>query len=220
MRYRVLLCLFIYSVFSSAQSLTLPIEENHFIIDVENNIVIAHIDSIEAYEDLSIINNLIISFNEDNYQFTTTPINLTYSSSYEINNSINLYTLYFTPLPLISIETQYEIIDEPKVQALFTYSDNTQIVTSNIGIELRGGISHNFPKKTFDIEFWGDSIGLITQDVQFGNLRSDDDWILDGLYNEPLRIRSYIAKSYGFQFIHHITVQKNLRQKQVLMLNM
>ncbi len=29
--------------------------------------------------------------------------------------------------------------------------------------------------------------------MQFGELREDDDWILDDLYNEPLRLRSYTA---------------------------
>jgi len=50
-----------------------------------------------------------------------------------------------------------------------------------------------FRKKTFDLEFWTDATGVDNRNVQCGNLRSDDDWILDALYNEPLRLRSYVA---------------------------
>mgnify|MGYP000084538273 FL=1 len=64
---------------------------------------------------------------------------------------------------------------------------------SNIGIEIRGGSSQAFPKKTYDLEFWEDDFGDENINVHFGDLRSDDDWILDALYNEPLRLRSYIA---------------------------
>lgn len=103
------------------------------------------------------------------------------------------YTLYFTQLPIISIESSNEILDEPKTLANFIYSDESQILISKIGIELRGGSSQKFPKKTYDIEFWKDNEGSDNYNVQFGDLRSDDDWILDALYNEPLRLRSYIA---------------------------
>ena len=43
------------------------------------------------------------------------------------------------------------------------------------------------------MEFWNDTLGAVTSDVSFGELRTDDDWILDALYNEPLRLRSYVA---------------------------
>ena len=107
--------------------------------------------------------------------------------------SSDQFVLYFTPLPIISIETNNIIVDEPKVQAVFTYSDNEQTLSSNIGIEIRGGASQSYPKKTYDIEFWDDETGNLNVDMKFGQLREDDDWILDALYNEPLRLRSYTA---------------------------
>ena len=54
-------------------------------------------------------------------------------------------------------------------------------------------------KKTYDLEFWNDEIGADTKNVQFGELRLDDDWILDALYNEPLRLRSYVANKIWLQ---------------------
>lgn len=104
------------------------------------------------------------------------------------------WTFLNAQLPTIVINTNEEIPDEPKVPGTFTYTDgNGVILTSNIGIEIRGGFSQTFPKKTYDLEFWNDPTGSETIDVQFGDMREDDDWILDAMYNEPLRINSFIA---------------------------
>ena len=97
-------------------------------------------------------------------------------------------------IPTIVISTDEEIVDEPKVPAILTYTDDEgQVLTSNIGIEIRGGFSQTYPKKTYDIEFWEDPTGTETQDVQFGDLREDDDWVLDAMYNEPLRVNSFMT---------------------------
>lgn len=97
-------------------------------------------------------------------------------------------------IPIISIHSNEEIIDEPKVPATFTYTGvDGEVISSNIGIEIRGGFSQDLPKKTYDIEFWDDPTGNETLDVQFGELREDDDWILDAMYNEPLRLNSFIT---------------------------
>ncbi len=97
-------------------------------------------------------------------------------------------------IPTISIHTDQEIVDEPKVPGTFIYTGvNGEIISSNIGIEIRGGFSQTYPKKTYDIEFWNDASGSESIDVKFGSLREDDDWILDAMYNEPLRINSFIT---------------------------
>ena len=114
---------------------------------------------------------------------------LSYSSPIQQND----YTLYLTAFPIINIKANDSIVDEPKKAAKLTYYDHKNTIQSTIGIELRGNISQTFPKKTYDIEFWEDEKGLNNKDVKFKDLRSDDDWILDGIYNEPLRLRSYIA---------------------------
>lgn len=103
-------------------------------------------------------------------------------------------------IPVLTIFANQEIPDEPKVPATLAYIDNDgEEVTKYIGIEVRGGFSQTYPKKTFDIEFWTDGIGSDTEDVQFGSLRSDDDWVLDALYNEPLRINSYLSHKLWLQ---------------------
>ncbi len=195
MKKHLLLLSLIYASICNSQVLTINVSENNFGIDETLSIIVSRIQNINYYQDLSGYDEIVITFGESNYSFASMPNNLEYSNSYLVINgsNSNQYTLYFTPLPIVSIESNNTIVDEPKVLASFTYSDEEQTTTSNIGIELRGGHSQSFPKKTYDIEFWDDDIGDETADMQFGELRDDDDWILDALYNEPLRIRSYIA---------------------------
>ncbi len=183
------------SIVCLSQSLTIDIPENHFKIDETNSLIVSHIENIETYNNITGFSEVVISLNQKDYNFDAMPTALEYSDSYLITetNTTNQYTLYFTQLPIISIESPNTILDEPKTLANFVYADSEQVLISKIGIELRGGFSQSFPKKTYDLEFWEDDNGEDTHNVQFGNLRSDDDWILDALYNEPLRLRSYIA---------------------------
>ena len=176
-----------------SQTLNIEIPENHFGLDNDISLVLSLLDSSEDYSDLSGFTEVIISLNGDDYTFDSVPNSIDYSTSYTISNSTDQFTLYFTELPIIDIRSDNEIVDEPKVLAEFIYADEEQVLVSNIGIELRGRFSQTFPKKTYDLEFWEDEIGDETQNVQFKDLRSDDDWILDAIYNEPLRLRSHIS---------------------------
>lgn len=176
-----------------AQTLDITIDEHHFQIDNSNDLVVCHLDDISTYTGLQSFNRINIIFNGLSYRFTSVPNRLDYMNSYEIKKGPDRKTLYFTKLPLVSITTTNTIIDEPKVAANFVYADDTQVVTSDVGIELRGGSSQAFPKKTYDLEFWTDPSGADTEKYQFGDMREDDDWILDGIYNEPLRLRAHFS---------------------------
>lgn len=103
------------------------------------------------------------------------------------------YKAYITHLPLIKINAPNGIVNEPKRLAQISYAYKDTALTSYAGIELRGSSSIVFPKKTYDINFYKDSTGIENQDFKLAGMRSDDDWILDGLYNEPLRMRSYLS---------------------------
>jgi len=205
----IISCIF-QSFFCFSQTLTININENYFGVDESRQLIICHIENIDSYSDLSNYNEVIIDLNTNSFLFNIMPNSLSYTNSFSINNQTtsNNYTLYFTELPLVFINSSNTIVDEPKVLASFTYADNDQIITSNIGIEIRGGGSQSYPKKTYDIEFWEDNIGDDTHNVQFKNLRNDDDWILDALYNEPLRLRSFIANKLWLD-IHTPHYQNN-----------
>lgn len=178
----------------SSQTLNIQVPDHHFGIDENLSIIVSRIQNIEDYQDIGNYKEIIITLGENDYSFISIPTHLSYSNSYVVeDNASSRFVLYFTQLPLIAIDTDNEIVDEPKVLAHWAYTDDEQTTTSNIGIELRGGSSQAYPKKTYDIEFWADETGDENLNMQFGELREDDDWILDALYNEPLRLRSYTA---------------------------
>lgn len=179
----------------NSQTLAVNISDNEFGIDESLSVIVSRIQNIGNYQNIGKYGEIIITFGGNNYSFLSIPSSLEYSNSYVIEelNTSKQYTLYFTQLPIILIASDDTIVDEPKVLASLVYTDDEQTVTSDIGIELRGGSSQVYPKKTYDLEFWEDSTGVENRDMQFGELREDDDWILDALYNEPLRIRSYTA---------------------------
>lgn len=195
------LVLIFKTIFSLSQNLIINISENQFGVDGSNSLIVSHIENIENYTDIASYSEIVINLDEKKYYFSSIPVSLQYSNSYLIMDAHTSkeYTLYFTELPLVLVESTTTIPDEPKVLANFIYSDNEQTVVSNVGIEIRGGISQTYPKKNYDLEFWEDTIGDENRDVQFGKLRADDDWILNGLYNEPLRIRSYTANKLWLQ---------------------
>lgn len=177
----------------TSKTLVIDIPAPDFQIDTTKNLVLSRIDAIETYSNLSMYSEVIISFAGNDYDFVNQPSSLTYSDKYSITKDGIVYTLYFSKLPIISINTsQQSIPDEPKILASFTYSDEKQrLTTPFLGIEKRGGVSQGYPKNTYDLEFWADATGATSVDAQFGNLRNDNDWVLDAMYNEPLRMRAY-----------------------------
>ncbi|MFD2565107.1 CotH kinase family protein [Aquimarina rubra] len=118
---------------------------------------------------------------------------INYTKGYEVDYQNEVFKLYLTELPLIQIISSQQIKDDPKTRATLTFSNQDTLIKALTGIEYRGNISLKFPKKSYDLEFWDDPDEQTSKDMQFGNLRKDDDWILDGLYNEPLRLRSYFC---------------------------
>lgn len=195
MKLPLLLIILFFTKLLTAQELTINVLDHNFGIDENKSLIVSHIDDINNYTNTSEYSEITITLGQNSYNFDSVPNSLDYSNSYLINDiaTSNQYTIYFTQLPIILIDSDNAIVDEPKVLANFVYSDEEQTLVSNIGIELRGGSSQSYPKKTYDIEFWDDELGDETNNEQFGELRNDDDWILDALYNEPLRLRSYIA---------------------------
>ncbi|GAA4271954.1 CotH kinase family protein [Aquimarina gracilis] len=179
----------ILPVTAQKNQLILPAKESYG-VDYKNKIIVWNLDikktsnqpSALAYK-VSFENKLSLSIPIDS---------LSYSKKYQIQNRDTIFLLYLTELPLIKIAAD-TILDDPKKVSNFSYFHKDTIRKANAGIEFRGNISLKFPKKSFDLEFWEDIKEKTSIDMQFADLRDDDDWILDGLYNEPLRLRSYIA---------------------------
>ncbi|MBC6612945.1 CotH kinase family protein [Hymenobacter sp. BT507] len=104
------------------------------------------------------------------------------------------YTLYFTELPIININTRNTIVDAPSVFADFSISEtNGNVSNYAVGIEYRGGTSQSRPKKSYELSFLTDTLSAASRDVSFLGMRNDNKWNLQALYNEPLRTRSKVS---------------------------
>jgi hypothetical protein len=107
-------------------------------------------------------------------------------------------------LPIIVIETQNEIIDEPKVEAFLKIFDksnessamnsltDTPLFQHKIGIEKRGESSLLHPKNSYGFELWNESNTESVEDSLFG-LPEESDWILYGPYTDRSYLRNYLA---------------------------
>ena len=173
-------------------TLEVSIDPSRFHVD-EKNLMILCQDNLEGYASLTDSAEVRLLSGSDTCRFVEKQVILSHRSSYPVQKSDTIYQLFFTQLPVIQINSSASIPDEKKVSAKFEYTDDAQQLSATIGIETRGGFSQSLPKKTYDLEFWEDETGENSRDVQFGSLREDDDWVLDALFNEPLRIRSYVS---------------------------
>jgi len=122
---------------------------------------------------------------------------------YNYKDSIKLVK---TRLPLIQIHSQEPIVDEPKTLVRIQYTHNDTVLDLVAGIELRGNSALRYPKKSYDLEFRNPKNTEESIDVQLEDMREDDDWILNSIYNEPLRLRSRFSNALWLQ------MRKNLEK--------
>lgn len=183
--------IFLFSLSSYSQKL--HIEKNQFQIDTIHNIIVSRLQNVNNSASGTSYDSAEIALNGDLYTFKNVPDTLSTAASYEILKEDKSFTLYFTQLPLISINSSVTLVDEPKVATDLTHADDEQVFTSICGVEYRGGFSQTFPKKSLDLEFCEDAESEESRKVQLSGLREDDDWVLDAIYNEPLRLRAYVG---------------------------
>jgi hypothetical protein len=170
---------------------TIRINPNQFFIDFDKKLVLTNAD-------VGMVNstwtgtksNILL---QEVCEFLAPVTNLEFGQDYSVFiPSLNTrFALYFTQLPIISIATNNTIVDEPDVLATFKMIESDQhYLESYIGIQIRGGWTQTLPKKSMEIEFWTDTTGNETQDFSLLGMVNDDDWNLQAMFNEPLRIRS------------------------------
>ena len=163
-----------------------------FGLDEKSNIIIWQVWNLDSLKNKIRIDNKIAFHKEFNISEEEIE-KLDYSSSIVISNK-KKYTLYLTKSPIIHLSfDETKIKSEKKINGIFKFFNKGVSSVENIGIRHRGNISLTFPKKNFDLEFRKEEKSNESKNISFLGLRLDDDWILDALYNEPLRLRSYIA---------------------------
>ena len=119
---------------------------------------------------------------------------LSTAASYQATYQAKNYTVYFTRVPVLSLRTRHQIVDAPSVYANVVLTDTTGLVAqSATGIELRGATSQSYPKKSYELSLWADTLGTDNQDLALLGMRTSNKWNLQAMYNDQLRLRIKVA---------------------------
>lgn len=174
---------------------TAIVSEGLFQIDETRNLILVNqdLEGINAQNSGSYFSKIEL---DKLYNLSENVVEFEYGVSYEVTDPATSenYKLNFTKLPIISIVTEYEIVDEPRVPAHFFMSEPDGNITDEfIGIEYRGGFSQSFPKKSMRIEFVTEEGGDEEKDVSLLGLREDGDWNIQAMFNEPLRFNNVVS---------------------------
>ncbi len=159
-----------------------------YVIDNTNGIIVWNTSEISKTREWS-----EITFG-DSFTLDIPTSEISRKKTYKVTHHDVPYTVYSTSFPILHISVLDSIVNHPKIAAEFRYYDKDTTFVSTIGIEQRGNISLTFPKKSYDIEFWTDATSKESKDLKFNGLRSDDDFVLDAMYNEPLRMRANFSQ--------------------------
>ena len=104
------------------------------------------------------------------------------------------YTCYRSEMPLITITTDGPIVNSPAVHGLISVADaDGNVIEMHAGFKIRGTSSQQYDKKSYRVELWADERGALMADTTFLGLRSDDDWNLEAMWAQPLRLRDKVA---------------------------
>ena len=104
------------------------------------------------------------------------------------------YTCYRSEMPLITITTDGPIVNSPAVHGIINVADaDGNVITMHAGFKIRGTSSQQYDKKSYRVELWADETGAEMADTTFLGLRSDDDWNLEAMWAQPLRLRDKVA---------------------------
>jgi hypothetical protein len=175
-----------------SNAISLKLSSDHYFIDHQKGLILSTFD-IKQWQTPSKETPVGILELEENYTFKNAPSQLDFGQGYPLEKEGKTYQLYFTKLPLLHIQSSKKIVDEPKVKGnLQIIAYNEPPFESEIGIEIRGGSSQSFDKKSYGFELL-ESDSDETRKASLLGLRSDDDWILDAMYIDPYRMRNLIS---------------------------
>lgn len=162
---------------------------NTFLMPLSKDIVQGDIITLDIEFDNNATHILLdgIDYSKD------TGVKVSFKKKYEItviDNGIskNFY-LEFTKLPIMTCFPINTIVHQ-----LHFYDPNnpqyTDMTTNLARVEIRGNTSLQYDKKNYNLKFIDSDINKI--EVAFPNLREDDDWVLEGAYNDYSRMRKNV----------------------------
>lgn len=97
-------------------------------------------------------------------------------------------------MPVVTITTDGPIVNTPAVHGVIRVDDRAgTVIEMHAGFKIRGTSSQQYDKKSYRVELWSDETGQTMIDTTFLGLRSDDDWNLEAMWAQPLRLRDKVA---------------------------
>ena len=119
------------------------------------------------------------------------------------------YRLYRSTMPVITIATDGPIVNTPAVHGIINVADNEgNVIEMHAGFKIRGNSSQQYDKKSYRVELWSDATGTLMADTTFLGLRSDDDWNLEAMWTEPLRLRNKVCNELWME-MYQLPYQEN-----------
>lgn len=159
-------------------------EEEELEIQVFSNKYVNYIVDGQKFEDSITIKTILDYDNE---------IELYSNSIFYYNN----YIIKFTNLPILNINIDAGSVNEDYVYSNIqlidpSYEENESLysLTSDIKIRTRGDSSSIYPKKSYRIKLMQNNS---PQNMSLLGMRDDSDWILDSLYSDNSKIRTYLS---------------------------
>ena len=114
-----------------------------------------------------------------------------------------------TLMPVVTITTDGPIVNTPAVHGVIRVDDrNGQVIEMHAGFKIRGTSSQQYEKKSYRVELWTDETGEEMADTTFLGMRSDDDWNLEAMWAQPLRLRDNVANKLWME-MYQLPYQEN-----------
>lgn len=159
------------------------------LIDSTRNLIVCPLDSATTVE------AWIAQRLESQFSLDTTGIHIA-TADVELNTTYRVvrpgeaaYTLNASSFPLISITANDSINAEEKVETRLSLGlPDAETQVFDVGVEWRGFSGLGYAKKNYDIKV------RRGRELRVPGLRADDDWVLNGMPDEPQRLNSYIAQ--------------------------
>lgn len=189
---RLFLLLFL-SILTFFKAITTEVAEQYFHVDASKKIILCNYNLAHLQKTDNLISQILF---DKIYNFETPQSDLKVGIPYTLidTENNNSFILYFTELPIIKINSDFEIKDTPKVLANFKLIEtDKEEINTYAGIEYRGATSQSYPKKSMEIEFWDDLSGNSTVDIPILGMMNHDAFNLQAMYSEDSRIRSKTA---------------------------
>jgi spore coat protein H len=138
----------------------------------------------------------ILAVGNRQYKLVHAVARLSPAAAYQATSQGTTYAVYVTQVPVLKFSTRHQIVDTPSVAASLVLLDTTGVLAqSATGIEFRGNYSQTFPKKSYELSLWTDTLGTTDNDLALLGMRNDNKWNLQALYNDQLRLRLKVANA-------------------------